>query len=309
MDTYLRSRLPASRWSLKNRSQQWKVAGAALLLVILWGLDPVVADILINQYTSVPGLTIVRFATFIAVALLAHFGMQRANPHRLTPISPLSTPLLASGLAMFVTTVGTYAALRSMHPTGYILLIVAGVLTLSVGRSIVRREPTAGLLIALSIVIASFVLYLTYSKPSTFGVGAALLGSLGFAGYSVASQQYQKAVSIRTRYPTFLLWVAVTALACSLFLLPWTPLRGLTGTTLIFSILFVLIFTVLPYILYFEIMRLTESRLLDRLLPLVIISTVLGDLALHQNAFALWGLPALVGVAWLLWQHSTEQDE
>ncbi len=309
MDSYLRSRLPGSRWSLRARWLQTKVVVSAVLLVVLWGLDPVVADILINHYTSVPGLTLVRFSTLIVVALLAHFSVQRANQGRLMPISPLSPPLLASGLAMFVTTVGTYAALRTMHPTGYILLIVMGVLALAVGRSLARREPTGGALTTLALVSASLAGYLFVSRPSPFGIAAATLGSVGFAGYSLASAQYQKSVSIRTRYPTFLLWVAVTALLCTLFLLPWMPLRGLTGPTLLLSIAFVLIFTVLPYILYFEIMRLTESKLLDRLLPLVIVSTVLGDLFTHGNLYPLWGAFALMAVSWLLWQHSTEREK
>ncbi len=308
IDAYLRPRLPSARWKLQSKRLRTKVLAAAIALVVLWGLDPVVGQLLINQYTSVPGLTIVRFVMFIVVALVAQANVQRANLGRLMPISPLSPTLLASGMALFATTVGTYSALRSIDPTGYILMIVAGVLAVASARALIRREPATATLASLGVVGSCIAAYIAVVQPSPFSIFAALLGSGGFAVYSLASQQYQKTVSIRTRYPTFLLWVAITALVCSLFLLPWTPLRGLTGPGLWLSAAFVLVFTVLPYILYFEIMRLTESRLLDRLLPLVIVSTVAGDLVTNWIWWPLLALPGLMTVCWLLWLHTDDSQ-
>ncbi len=308
MDAHLRSRLTSDRWWLRPRRQQLTLIGTTSVLVTLWGLDPVFGQMLIQHAISVPALTLVRFVAFIAVALIAQFAMERANPGRLMPISPLSPPIFASGIALFATTVGTYASLRTINPTGYILMIVAGVLTLATGRALLRREsawaPAGALAVAITCIVATF----TADVPSWFGVAAALLGSGGFAAYSLASQEYQKTVSIRTRYPSFLLWVAVVAMMCSLSLVPWVPMGSFNGAGLLLATLYVLVFTVLPYILFFEIMRMTQSRLLERLLPLVLVSTVLGDLAVHGNLIPLLALPALGAVTWLLWRHAGGEE-
>lgn len=309
MDAHLRSRLTGDRWWLRPRRQQLTLIATAAVLVILWGLDPVLGQLLIENVVSVPMLTLVRFAAFIAVALIAQAAMMRANPGRLMPISPLSPPIFGSGIALFVTTVGTYASLRTINPTSYILMIVAGVLALTCGRGLLRRENVWAPATCLAIAIVSLVATFSIDAPSWFGVAAAILGSGGFAAYSLASQEYQKTVSIRTRYPSFLLWAAVVAMACSLTLVPWVPVGPLDPAGITLATLYVLVFTVLPYILFFEIMRMTQSRLLERLLPLVIVSTVLGDLVLHQNGLPLLALPALCAVTWLLWRHAGGTDE
>lgn len=309
MDAHLRSRLTSDRWTLRPRRQQLTILAVAAVLVILWGLDPVFGQLLIQKVVSVPTLTLVRFAAFIAVALIAQFAMMRANPGRLMPISPLSPTIFASGIALFATTVGTYASLRTINPTGYILMIVAGVLAMATGRTLLRREQAWAPAAALAVAVATLAIIFALDVPTWFGVGAAILGSVGFAAYSVASQEFQKTVSIRTRYPSFLLWVAVVAMACSLTLLPWVPAGPLDAPAIVLATLYVLVFTVLPYILFFEIMRMTESRLLERLLPLVIVSTVAGDLFVHANWLPLLAIPALATVAWLLWRHAGGEEE
>ncbi len=307
IETYLHSRLPNNDWMLQPRWQRPFTIISTMVLVLLWGLDPVFAHALLTQHMSVPALTIIRFTAFLAISIAAHLTLQHSNRGRLVNIPVHSTPLIVSGLALFVTSVASYAALKSVSPTIYILAIVAGVLGTAILRSLSRRESTLGPILAMAVVMVSIGAALVFSPPTLYGVAAAILGSIAFATYSAASYRYQQTINIRTRYPTFLLWVSSIGLLCSFVLLPLTPLASLTVTQIWQGIGFVCIFAVLPYILYFEIMRRTDSRFLDRLLPLVIISTVCGDLLLNESLWPLIGLPAMLGVGWLLYRYERRQ--
>ena len=73
----------------------------------------------------------------------------------------------------------------------------------------------------------------------------------------------------------------------------------------ILSVLFALVFTFLPYALYFECMQKTNVEILNRLLPFVCIATVLGEMFVTGSAHTLLAAP-LIGIFLWLYRPSVQ---
>ncbi len=263
-----------------------------LILILLWGLDPVLAHTLLLGNVSIFDLTFIRFLTFFIAGILM-YGLQTFfSPRTFKPLSPFQSSLLASGLALFITALFTYAALSLLSPSQYILFIIGGIVFATFFRQILQKKnwwKSAASIFITSIVILALTLV---QGGSVIGIAAGISSAIGFSLYSVLSRRYQNEVGmIKERYPAFIFWISGICLLLSLPLFPFTNLNLLSTQELVSSVGFSLIFAVLPYIIFFELTRRIESRYLDATLPFVCISTILGESIIKGNLLSFIALP------------------
>ncbi len=249
-----------------------------VLLVTLWGLDPVLARLLVRGTVTPIGLTVIRFLTFFAFSSLYFLRQKISQRQRLKPLSPLEPTLLLSALSLFFTAVFTYVTLRGLEASQYILLVVSGLSFVSVLREWWNREWKPQSVAGLGILLATTAVSLSLRQAEALYVFAGVGSALSFGLYSLLSKRFQDEVGfVRERYPAFLFWISAGCLVLSLPLLPFVQLHDVTLNTGLLGMLFALIFAVFPYAIYFECMRRFPNATLNATLPLVVLSTVIGE--------------------------------
>jgi hypothetical protein len=214
-------------------------------------------------------------------------------------LNPLNPTLIAGGAALFVTALFSYLALQGIPATEYILLIVGGLLVTLLMQQILRAQRWRRTAVSLLIVIGGIMMTAWLMGFSNFTLLAGMGASFGFSLYSELSRRYQQSEApIRARYPAFLFWLSSVGVALSGFILPYADIAAIHWWDLLKTVVFVLIFSVLPYSMYFEITRRFDSKLLDRAVPLVTIVTVIGELLMLQSVAPLFVLPVIIVFLW-----------
>lgn len=277
---------------------------ALIILIVIWGLDPVFAKALLADRISPALLTFVRFATLWAAGLLAYAVQYGITRESLKPLNPFQPTLALSAIALFFTALSTYFTLTALPATTYILFIIGGIAASSFIRDVWHGHLRWHSIISLLCLLLGVWQLRALNTGTWTTYGLATLSAVGFAGYSIISARYQRDVGmIRTRYPAFLFWMGTMCLFCSLgILLATRDIQWDTGA-LATAAGFSLMFTVLPYVIYFEYSRRLEPSILDRALPFVCLATVIGESIYTGTTNVLWALPSmLVFLALQLWQ-------
>ncbi|MDO8648839.1 MAG: HD domain-containing protein [Candidatus Peregrinibacteria bacterium] len=273
-----------------------------IALVTLWGLDPVIARTLLEGALSAFDLTFMRFAAFFLVMAIAYFSQSYATEQKLKHLSPFNPTLLLCGISLFITGLATYLTLSVIPPTQYILFIVSGVIITLLLRSVSLHHALSRHVISLLAVLGSMLILMSTQGFSQLGTLFAATSGLGFALYSEASKRLQQEQGmIRARYPAYLFWLGAIGFTLSLALLPWTQLTSYTLIDLVRTLAFICIFSILPYVLFFEYMRRVESQMLLHSLPYVSIATILGEAIVLRSLEPLWIIPLCI---FLLWEQS-----
>ncbi len=273
------------------------------IIILLWGLDPVMARILLlsGDITALH-LTVVRFVTFFCAASVTYALHIAASQVKAKSIRPFQFSLIASAIALFCTAILSYFALQYVPATQYIIFIVAG-LTLTSCIEQVLEGTVGRRMVFASITIAAVAGFLVYVQGySQIGVLAGIGSSLGFSMYSQISRRYQETEArIHARYPAFVFWLSAITLILSLFILPSVNTLAIVDLHMeLLAILFAFVFTFLPYVLYFECMQRTNIDNLNRLLPFVCLATIAGETAFNGSNAALWALPLIAVFLWVI---------
>jgi RelA/SpoT family (p)ppGpp synthetase len=293
---------------------RWIYAAGVAVLLTLWGMDPVLAALLLQAGVSPFDLVSLRFFTAFllsAVILLVRWLFSAGGQARLRSISVFNRALFLSGIALFFTALFTYLSLQFLSPITYITLIIAGTIVtfspLQLSAKEARSWCFALSTVAFLLVGPLFLLRegLPLLSPGPLaGIGA----SLGFSLYSIASTRYQLQESIRTRYLSFSCYLSLFALSCSLVLFSFTHDVLPRLSLLLPAALFTLFFTALPYLLYYELLKRGGGPATGRFLPLVVLVTVLGQLlASREWQWALL-LPVLVALCWVVAYEEREAE-
>ncbi len=257
------------------------------LLVTLWGLDPVFAQLLLNGGVGPIELTIIRFMTFWSFAAVIFGAQYLYSGQQFKKIDPFHPDLVLSGIALFATGLATYLTLVYLSPTQYIIFIIGGVLVMS----FLRHKISWYTLVSLGVSAIILIILSRIYTWSLHGFLWAIVSAVGFALYSGVSRRYQEQrVLIRNRYPAFLFWIASTCLLLSLCLIPFSELQLLPASRIVETVLFSSIFITLPYVLYFEYMKRMQASVLNQLLPFVCLATIIGEALLFRSWTPLVGL-------------------
>jgi len=292
--------LKPGQWSLIQSTTQQKLIIAMLSLVILWGLDPVFAHLLLSKEVDAFDLTIVRFITFFLASAAAYFAQRYVFKQKLKPLSPLHPPLILAGISLFITGAFTYITLAQIQATQYIVYIIAGLVLSNLVKNYRSGKEWVPLAVSFLLLVAG-ILTMTYVQNTSYiGSLSAVASSLGFALYTEVSRRYQQEVTtIQARYPAFMFWVSGICLILSMGMIPFLDTTAPSLLQLVQMVAFALIFAVLPYVLFFETSRRTSSRFLDNALPFVFISTILGELVMFGDATSIISAPVLLIFLWL----------
>lgn len=295
MSTQLSTLLPESDWSFRNVRRDFLLTTSIITLVTLWGLDPVFARLLLQTGITPVDLTLIRFLTFFAIATVFYLLYTQLSSTKFKPIHPFKPSLIASGIALFVTAAFSYLTLTELSATGYIIFIIGALVFGSVAADIRRRKATIYNCISLLLLLAAGVMTFTAEHATPKILAYASLSAIGFFVYSLASNRYQREVEqIQARYPAYLFWLAVIILPLAFALVPLTHIHELSPSAIASSVLFVTVFSIVPYGIYFECMRRMDVHALIKPLPLVCIGTLLGDLLIHRSYGVLSAAPFLI---------------
>ena len=289
-------------FSIRKAAEEHIVMLFVPIMLLLWGLDPVAAHMLLKQPISAFDLTFIRLITVFGASALVFVVYSTAMKNKLKPLSPFNPLLIGSGLLLALTALSSYLALSILNPNHYILFIIGGVLMGMFIKEYARRTTQwLRSLMLLLFTIATLVLLLFIEDISVIGIPFAIAATTGFALYSYLSEHYQQGV-IHARYPAFLFWLTVFGLPLALILIPFTHLYLIPPQVLFTAIVYTLVFSLIPYALYFESMRRTHLHSLDAMLPLAVGATMIGEICCLRSFNSLAALPLLCIYIWHLFQ-------
>lgn len=282
--------------------QNFTLIGLIGIIILLWGLDPVIANRLLMQDALSPAdLAVIRFWTFFMASGVTYALHTIFSQVRSKPLSPLKPSLIFSSIALFITALLSYVALKYIPATQYILLIIAGLVGTNILQQGISGKPSSRSVAAGIAVLGAIVSLFLHQEFNLLGVLAGIGSSLGFSVYSQLSRRYlETEARIHARYPAYVFWLSTMTILLTLGLIPFAhPVDHLTFSLSIASVAFAFFCTFLPYALYFECMRKTNADTVDRLLPFVCIVTIVGDLVVNRSVQGLFILPILALFLWL----------
>ena len=170
-------------------------------------------------------------------------------------------------------------------------------------KRISQHLPIISSFIALILLIASIAITGYLLKGSLLGWTAAAGSSLAFVLYSEVSRRYQQEKeTIHARYPAYLFWISVMCMVPALVALTFTSLFSLSLQTLLMGVAYLLIFSIIPYAIYFECMRRVSSGILEYSLPLVCISAFMAEAFITQSYTQLIAVPVAFVAFVLIWR-------
>jgi len=286
--------LPHEQWSFAKTRTSQNLLTAIIILIILWGLDPVFARYLLTHDILPADLTIIRFITFFTASLLVYGTQMTFGRNKLRPLSPFQPTLVFSGISLFATAFFTYATLRSTSAAMYILFIVAGLFVSNLIHTYSKKLPMKVPLLSIGFILAGIAGLGYLEQVSASGLLNASAASFGFALYSELSRKYQQQSGFHARYPAFMFWVSAICLLLSFGMASFMDYTIPSPVALTEAVLFAIVFAVIPYLLYFEAIRRAETKLLDYSLPFVCFSTLAGEMILNRSVLPLLVAPIIL---------------
>lgn len=253
-----------------------------ILLIAMWGIDPILSRMLVQDVIPPIDLTYLRFATMFLASTVAYGFHTAVASAKLKPLQPLQPALLLAGLASFVTALLTYQTLQLIPASLYILFVLAGQLCAMLLRDALRSTKQLSSLTPLALVGSAIACFLFFRPAPAAGILLAIGSSISFSAYTMISEHYQSRM-INTRYPAYLFWLSIVGVLCCFMLLPFRAVSALPPQLLLIGIGFTFTFVFIPYVLYFEASRRLGRDVLDRLLPLTCLATIAGEFLLAPS--------------------------
>lgn len=274
-----------------------------IIMCLLWGLDPVIASRLLRTSLTAFDLTVLRYLVFSVSTMLLLAAQTILAPRRFKPLSLREPALFGAGIALFVTAFTTYLALTRITPTQYILFILAGTTVPSLLLPSFRRGSRRYALTALLLLLAGLIAIVVLQGTNIIGLAAAIVSSLGFALYSIYSRRYQeKGTTVRARFPAFLFLLSAIGIVPSLALLPFTNFAQATPLLIAKALIFLLVFTVVPYGIYYTLLLQKNSTRFGETLLLTAMPTIVAESLLSRSFVPLLALPTVLVTLWQTWQ-------
>lgn len=251
--------------------------GLVSVLLIVWGLDPVVAAFLIRRFSlSTIDLTLVRFWSLTCMsALLLIWTRLRGAPPK-TPLPLRKASLWLSVLLLIIIALSTYAALAGTQPIHYSIPMTAGGLLLT---SIVNRKRKFVLLFTwLLLVIGVGVIVFFIPDWNIWNIISTLVAVISFSGFSVISERYKREENVGARSAQYFF---VLSFLCALLTLPivfFSTLSHLSLPVVTTMVGFSIVFAGLPYYIYYHLLSHREIDFVLRFSFLIIYTTLAGQL-------------------------------
>ncbi len=264
------------------------IAGMAVL-ILLWGIDPVVAHFLLGQFAiGANDLSIIRFWSLTALSGAILLWTRFRHPLAQAPLPLRNTSLWLSVLLLTGVSLSTYTALQTTLPSHYTILMTAAGIVLT---SIVKRRHWGILFGTWSLfLLGLFALVEGTPGWSIQSITSTLLAVTLFTAFSIVSERYKRQEHVEIRAAQYFFFLSVICAVLSLPLFPFSHLATLSLSTLAAIVAFSLVFVGLPYYMYYEMLSHKQIDYVLRYSFLIIPATFLGQLLLGGSL----SLPAIL---------------
>jgi RelA/SpoT family (p)ppGpp synthetase len=269
----------AGEISIAPRTSTFQAFTTLLLVLLLWGLDPVFARLLIHYDALTPiDFTILRFWSLAILFLIVTTLSRRRS--LLEPLKWHNPLLWFSALLLTLVSLTTYAALQAGTATHYeILMTASGLLLATMFHNLPWKKS-----LALWGLFGITVFFLFYSASWNMESGFLMLLSLVcFAMFLSVSTRYLRQEFIARRRLEY--YTAMLVLG-SLFILPFFGFAShaiRNPTTMMHVSLFSLVFIGLPYYLFYEVSPRQEADTAIPLSYIMLSVTFFGEILLTRR--------------------------
>ncbi|MFH0770255.1 MAG: HD domain-containing protein [Candidatus Peregrinibacteria bacterium] len=250
MRLLLRAMLTDGQWTLRTKHEVRGTLIAAIVLVILWGLDPVLSKMILNEGVTSAAFTMIRAWSIVLFASIVLLSTYRQ--HRFSRLPLFSFPSIwIAGIAFALINVFTYLTLEHGSPVLYNTILRGNAVILSLP-FLLQHQLRWKLIGTIGLTAFGFFL-LTRSSHFPIGVLSAIGVLFSFSIYTIASSRFQSHAHVLARYPQFLFFTSLIA-AFLLLMLPAfgpIPFPGWPLTALI--AVYCICFIGITYIIFFSI--------------------------------------------------------
>ena len=293
-----------------------KLIFAFVLISLLWGLDPVVAYQLIQETQITPmAFTAIRFwsvAVFSAIVFDFHSNILQKNTSEVLIkkyLSPFKIEFLLIAFFLFATAFSSYMALSNgTKPFSYILAlgIYMGLfLSFRITKKLLKTTLLKFLIIYI-LLFAGFGALFWQPDWSTVGKIWTVAMVFFFSVYSFLNDYYKQKLKIFSRLSLLQLYLTIYGAVFSLvlfFLFPWPEL---VFNDYLKLILYASVFTGIPYLIYFYIMRTAQNMaLIGYQLSMVLLVGFFANLYLEKGINLILAISFVFILTGLMGLHQT----
>lgn len=258
------------------KRNQVRVVGSIVLLFLLWGLDPVVAHLLLVRLKVAPlDLTIIRFLSLGVMSFLLFMVTKRGNVMPEARLTLRSAWLWLSVILFFFIALSTYVSLASTLPSHYTIPMTAAGIVLT---SIVYRPSRLTVLGTWLLFMSGIALLLLTSPDWQWrGILATVFAVISFTAFWLISERYKRRQKVSHRNVQFFFLLSLLCAIMTLPLLPFSTLIALPASVLLGAIAFSVVFVGTPYCLSY-VMPHEAVPLISRIAFVNILVTLTGQL-------------------------------
>lgn len=234
-----------------NVTEKRKANMFTTILLILWGLDPIFAHIILNTGVTPLSFAALRFisiAFMLGAVVLVSFKKIKLQAR----ISTMHWSFFLSVGFLIATSYATYYALNSTLPSNYLIIVMFSVIIAHVIGLLKSKTPDFSNKITPNIIggIAAIILFFFFSQTALPIQLLTLSVPLFFVGYTLSSEKYRKTEQIEARSVTALFFIHLAGAILfipALFVMPWHEIHSYQY---ILMISFFAVFSVIPYALF-----------------------------------------------------------
>jgi drug/metabolite transporter (DMT)-like permease len=270
-----------------------KFTAGMIVLLLLWGFDPVFAHALLSHaHVSPIDLTLVRFWSLTFLSGLFFLRTQFRNPLAEARLPLWNLSLLFSVLLLTIVAISTYVALQTTDPSHYTIpMTTAGILLTTI---VNHRHRRIMILTWLCLFAGSALLVLGTPGWSLSGIAATFIAVVSFSAFSVVSERYKRGEHVDIRAAQYFFILSIFCAVLTLPLLSLTHLATYPLPIIGLMVLFSIFLSGLPYYLDYILLSHREIDFVLRYSYLIIPVTLIGQLFFGGSVSLLTVLAGLI---------------
>ena len=249
---------------------------AIILLLLLWGWDPVMGRLLIQKYDiSSIDLTIVRFWSLAAISgilLLRHRWRSDLLEARLTL---RNRTLWISIVLLLAVSLSTYQSLQSTSPLHYTIPMTAAGLLLT---SIVNRSRKGILVLTWILLFSGLGILAALTPWDVWGIISTICAVTAFSAFTVVSERYKRIEHVGARAAQYFFILSMVCALLTIPLLPFNTLYEHDPSTIARMVAFSILFAGLPYYMYYYLLSHKQIDFILRYSFVIMFTTGLGQM-------------------------------
>lgn len=279
------------------------------LIILLWGVNPVVASWLLYSGMQVRELLIVRFITFGALSALFYFVWSYMKKIQLSPLPRTLWLALLPTAVTIALAVFTYLALAStMAPSLHLSILRLNILFIPLIHFLRKRNNDLPVYLLVSVLFVSCIMLLSAHEDGLYLSAGALFSFFALVSYVTYSFVIERVMhdhKIGLRYPALLNASGMLLAAVGLLLLITTPYVELPLHLVLLAALYTLLCVFIPHACFYALLKnqkfrnITDPFLFE--IPIAIAAEIiLLSLVQHPITYMLMGLliTCLVAIRW-----------